>query len=345
MQALILANGKGTNLRPLTVYTPKPIIPVINTPLLLYQIEILKRAGVKQITLFLDYQPGKIEDRLGSEEELGVELRYVVEPQPLGNAGAYKFISKYSSETAIVLNGDILTDLVISRLLKQHIKAKSSMTIATVPIEPDCKYGILKINEKHVISNYTSCFDEKPADHDNYLMDSGIYIVEPQVAELISPEPLLSFERDIFPQMVDQNYDLHAFPINGDYWCAINSPAKYLQVHKNFMEGKIRKFKIENGNRFESATSAYIDEQSVIGSDCVIKPNVRIINSVLGKGVKVEEQSVIENSVVWSRTHISDSVSVKNAILASSCYVGKNSTVSSGSVLGDKASLPDYSKV
>src|SRR6476646_7872035 len=117
MQALILAGGKGTRLRPLTVYTPKPIVPVVNRPLLLYQIDILKKAGIKDITLSLSYQPDKIEHILGAGSEFGVNLRFITEPSPLGTGGAYRFAADELRETTVVLNGDILTDLDLTKIL------------------------------------------------------------------------------------------------------------------------------------------------------------------------------------------------------------------------------------
>src|SRR5437868_13930380 len=111
MQALILAGGKGTRLRPLTVYTPKPIVPIVNRPLLLYQIDVLKRAGITDITLSLSYQPDKIEHVIGTGAEHGVLIRYVTEPSPMGTAGAYRYAIDAGSEPTLVFNGDILTDV------------------------------------------------------------------------------------------------------------------------------------------------------------------------------------------------------------------------------------------
>ena len=346
MQALILANGKGTNLRPLTVYTPKPIIPIVNIPFLLYQIEILKRARVEQITLFLDYQPDKIEHLLGTEQELGVELRYVVEPQPLGTAGAYKFASKYSSETTIILNGDILTDLVVAKLLKQHKESNSGFSITTTSIEPGSKYGLVKTDDSHRVTKYIPDFDDDEESLETIaLMNAGIYVVEPDIANLITDEKQLSFKYDVFPDLKNQIDNFYAFPIGESYWCSIDSLEKYLAVHKDFLGDKIQNFKMPNGNGYETATSAFVDKKSVIGADCIIKPNARIINSVLGKGVKVEERAVIENSVIWSHTRISNSAQIRGSVIAGSCYIGKNGVVSEGSVLGDKTSLTDYTRV
>jgi NDP-sugar pyrophosphorylase family protein len=135
-----------------------------------------------------------------------------------------------------------------------------------------------------------------------------------------------------------------AFIMN-DYWCDIGTPEKYLKAHKDFLDGKIKRFELESDSEFEQATSTYIDRKSIIGNDCVIKPNAKIINSVLGKGVHVEERALIENSVIWSHSRIANSAEVHDSILARSCYVGKNVIVSEGSVLGDKTSLTDYTKV
>src|SRR5215207_11649408 len=120
MQALILAGGKGTRLRPLTVYTPKPVVPVCNRPFLLYQIDTLKRAGVTDITLSLSYQPHKIEEKLGDGSDYGVRLNYTFEPQPLGTAGAYKFAEDLLREPTVVFNGDIVTDLDLRAVIRRH---------------------------------------------------------------------------------------------------------------------------------------------------------------------------------------------------------------------------------
>src|SRR5436305_1289799 len=116
MHALILAGGKGTRLRPLTVYTPKPIVPLVNRPFLQYQIEILKKAGITDITLSLSYQPDKIELLLGNGSDLGVRIRYISESSPMGTAGAYKLAMDGTREPTVVFNGDILTNISLSKM-------------------------------------------------------------------------------------------------------------------------------------------------------------------------------------------------------------------------------------
>ena len=132
MQALILAGGKGTRLRPLTVYTPKPIVPICNRPFLLYQIDTLRRAGITDITLSLSYQPNKIEQLLGDGSDHGVKLKYTVEPQPMGTAGAYKFAEDLIREPTVVFNGDILTDLDLKTVIREHTEHGATATIVDV---------------------------------------------------------------------------------------------------------------------------------------------------------------------------------------------------------------------
>ncbi len=346
MKALILAGGKGTRLRPLTVYTPKPIVPLVNRPFVLYQIEILRRAGIKDITLSLNYQPDKIERQIGSGGEFGVNIDYVTEPQPMGTGGAYKYAAGNSDEPTLVLNGDILTDLILAKVIKEHQRNKAEATLCLIPVENPSAYGLVETDE----DNNVLRFREKPKPSElesltTNTINAGIYILEPSILELIPEGENYSFEYNVFPEILKREKNFRAYVMKNEYWCDIGTPEKYLKAHRDFLKGRIKHFELEKNEEFESATSTFIDSKSIIGKDCVIKPNAKIINSVLGQGVNVEERAVIENSVIWSHSRISNSAEIHDSILARSCYVGKNVIVGKGTVLGDKTSLTDYTKV
>lgn len=346
MQALILAGGKGTRLRPLTVYTPKPIVPVLNKPFLLYQIEILRRAGIKDITLSLSYQPDKIEHLLGDGSDYGVKLRFVTEPSPMGTGGAYKFAADAIRETTIVFNGDIITDLDISKVIELHKEKKAEATLTLVPVENPAAYGLVETDSDGAILRFRE--KPKPEDIDALTtnnINAGIYILEPTILDLIPKGENCSFEYNVFPDILTNKKPFYAYVIENNYWRDIGTPASYLEVHRDFLDGKIKGFEIEKSSNADIATAAIIDKTSIVGSDCVIKPNARIINSILGTGVHVEERAVIENSVVWAHTRVSNSTEVRGAVIGRSCYLGKNVSVSNGTVLGDKTSLTDYTKV
>lgn len=346
MQALILAGGKGTRLRPLTVYTPKPIVPVMNRPFLLYQIEILRRCGITDITLSLSYQPDKIEHLLGSGSEFGVNLRYITEPSPMGTGGAYRFAADTLRETTVVFNGDILTNLDVGKLVEFHRARNAEATITLAPVDDPSRYGLVQIDADERVERFV----EKPtADELAQLnintINAGVYVLEPSVLDLIAKDTNRSFEYDVFPEILKREMPFSGYVMKDEYWLDIGTPASYLRAHHDFLDGVIDGFEIERESGSDVATRAEIDKLSVIGEGCTIKPGARIVKSVIGPGVHIEEKSVIENSVIWSHSRISSAAEINDAVIGRSCHIGRNAIVSNGSVLGDKTALTDYTRV
>ena len=346
MQALILAGGKGTRLRPLTVYTPKPIVPVVNRPFLLYQIEILRNAGVTDITLSLSYQPDKIQHLLGNGSEFGVNLRYITEPSPMGTGGAYKFASDSLRETTVVFNGDILTDLDLSKVIEFHEANKADATLTLVPVEDVSRYGVSEVDKTGRIVRFV----EKPqgdelTDLKVNTINAGIYVLEPSILDMIAKDANRSFEYDVFPDILKRELPFFGYVMKDEYWLDIGTPANYLRAHHDFLAGKVTGFEMEAEDMSDIATKAEIDKRSVIGDECTIKSGARILNSVIGPGVYIDEKAVIENSVVWSHTRVSTAAEIQGAVIGRSCHIGRNATVGEGTVLGDKTTLTDYTKV
>jgi len=346
MQALILAGGKGTRLRPLTVYTPKPIVPVVNRPLLLYQIEILKRAGITDITLSLSYQPDKIEQLIGSGTEHGVKLTYVTEPSPMGTAGAYRYAAQDGHETTVVFNGDVITDLDVKKLLDFHISSGAVATLALAPVADPSRYGLVPVDKTGRITQFL----EKPSGDDHSKLktntiNAGVYVLESKILELIPEEKNRSFEYDVFPEILERKLPFLGHVMTDEYWLDIGTPESYLEAHHDFLADRIKGFEPAVQDRSEVATRAEVDKTSIIGEGCVVKPGARITNSVIGAGVHVEEKAVIKNSVIWSHTRVAAAAEIDNAVIGRSCHIGRNAIVGPGSVLGDKTSLTDYTRV
>jgi NDP-sugar pyrophosphorylase family protein len=346
MNSVILAGGKGTRLRPLTVYTPKPIVPIVNRPFLLYQLDILKRAGIRKATLSLSYLPDKIEQVIGNSAPQGLTLNFTTEPQPLGTAGAFRFASGELREPCVVLNGDILTDLKIEEVIEAHKKNRADATIVLMPVENPEAFGLVETDEDLKVVK----FSEKPTAADlmnssNRNINAGIYVLSPEVLDFIPKDESYSFEYDLFPQLVADGKRVFAYVLLNNYWIDIGTPQRYLKVHHDFLAGKIKAFPIERKRNFDLATAASVDDVSVIDDDCVIKPGARIINSVLGKGVHVDERTTVENSVIWSHTRIAGGSKISGAVIGRGCHIGKNVAVSNGAVIGDKTSLADYTEI
>ncbi len=318
----------------------------MNRPFLEYQIEILKRAGIEDITLSLSYQPDKIQHELGFGHELGVNLEYVTEPQPMGTAGAYRFAANRASGPTIVLNGDVLTDLIVTKLIKHHQASGAHATIVLTPVPDPSRYGVVETGDSGEVLGFL----EKPSPEaleasGSNLINAGIYVLEPEILELIPEGQNYSFEYNVFPDILEKGLNFSSYQLDKAYWCDIGTPESYLAAHMDFMSGKVKNFPAEQSSEYDRATTTFVDQNSLIGSECVIKPNVTITNSVLGRGVVVEERAVIENSVIWPHTRISNSAEISGAVLARSCYIGKNAIVTPGTVLGNKSSLTDYTKV
>ncbi len=347
MQALILAGGKGTRLRPLTVYTPKPIVPLGNRPFLLSQIESLRQADITDVTLSLNYQPDKIEQILDDGSEFGVALRYLTEPNPMGTAGAYKFAADFLKSTTLVFNGDILTDIDLNKVIQFHKEREAVATIVLTPVENPSAYGLVKTAADGRVEEFLE--KPKPEELKNLTVNTinaGIYILEPKILDLIPVNENHSFEYDLFPTLLKNKELFFAYIADDAYWLDIGTPERYWQAHQDLLSGKIKRiFPALQTASSDIAHTAEVDKQSLIASDCVIKPGAKIINSVLGAGVYVEEKAVIENSVVWSHTRINSNAVVTGAIIGRGCHIGRFTQIRAGSVLGDKTSLTDYTQV
>ena len=345
MRALILAGGKGTGLRPLTVYTPKPMVPIANRPFLLYQLEILAKAGIDDITLSLSYQPNKIEDLVGDGSDLGVTLSFVTEPSPMGTAGAYRYAAGGSKESMVVLNGDILTDVDIKAIIDQHNSSGAEATITLARVPDPSKYGLVETDDDGRVQR----FIEKPSKEEAKSLgvdtiNAGIYVLEPSVLDLIEEGSNSSFEYVVFPTMLESERNVRSYVIEGGYWRDIGTPESYLDAHHDLLAGRIAHLSIDQRLGPDVSPTARIDDISVIGPECTIKPNAVITNSVLGPGVHVEEKAVINGSVVWAHTRVSTFAELNDSVIGRGSHIGRNVVTRPGTVIGDKGNLPDYSK-
>ncbi len=340
-QALILAGGEGTRLRPLTINIPKPIVPIGNKPLILRQIETLKAAFITDITLSLNYHPSKIERVLGDGADFGVNLRYVVEPSPMGTAGAYKFAGRHLDQTTVVLNGDILTDVDLLEVLAHHREHQSTATIVLTPVKNPTEYGLVEVGENDRIVNFLEKPELAEIGHLNTI-NAGIYVLDPKVSGFIPDAEKYSFEYQLFPDLLLRKEKFNAFVAADNYWLDVGTHERYLQANRDWISGRIKHgtFEPQNHLRF---VNAEIRDNSCIAGGCSIGPGARILNSVLGENVRIDSGAVIENSVIWAGTSVESDAFVSNSIIGCDCRIGKNARVEEGSVLGDNSLVSDFS--
>jgi NDP-sugar pyrophosphorylase family protein len=352
MKAILLAGGKGTRLRPLTIHTPKPIVPIFNRPFLHYQVDLLRQIPeVEEVILSLNYQPRRIEGMFGEGSGLGVKVRYVVEPTPLGTAGAVKYAGKALDGTVIVFNGDVLMQIDLPEVLRLHRERKALATIVLTPVDNPSAYGLVQTDPDGNVLQ----FQEKPKPEEIVCdtINAGVYLLEPETFDRIPSNTAWSIERSFFPSLIERKETFVGF-INRGYWIDIGTPAMYMQVHRDIMDGRFSAppFTGQQGAGVLVAPDARIEEGAQLQGPCfidagtVVKAGARVgPHSVVGRQCQIEEEAVVEGSVVWASSRVGRDAAVRGSILGRHCHVGRNAVVREGTVLGDKSVVTDYSRL
>jgi mannose-1-phosphate guanylyltransferase len=338
MQALILAGGEGTRLRPLTSTVPKPVVPLVGRPFISYMIEWLRGHGVDDVIMSCGFLAAGVRDVLGDGSALRVRLRYVEEPKPLGTGGALKFAEELLDERFFMLNGDVLTDIDLSAQLAQHDRTGARGTLALIPVEDPSAYGLVRRNPDLSVSEFV----EKPeADQiDTDLINAGAYILERDVLEIMAPAGTnISIEREVFPALVGRG--LYGFESSG-YWLDIGTPHRYLQGTFDILEGNVE---TEVGRLLKDAGRALVQGAAVqgrlvapvlVGEGSVIASGAIVGGrAYLGNGVTVGRGAHVESSVVLDGARIGERTTVSSAIVGPGAVIGDHCRIEAGVVLGE----------
>ncbi len=347
MKAVILVGGEATRLRPLTLNTPKAMVPVLNTPFLEHVIGYLSYHQVKDIIVAQSRLPQSIESYFGDGSQFGVKLSYAVEDAPLGTAGAVKNAERYLDETFLVLNGDIFTDLDITAMISCHLEKKAKATIALTPVDDPTSYGLIETN----VQGRVRRFVEKPSwsQVTTNMINAGTYVLDPDVLAHIPPQANFSFERELFPLLLEQGEPIYAFPSSA-YWIDIGTPEKYLRLHRDLLSGKSSRYapalnEVLIGTQTNVHPTAQIEAPAVIGGNCSIGRNAKLIGPVvIGTGCEIMEDTVIEDSIIWRNARLEPRVNLKNSIVADNCCLNANCTVDD-SVLGNNVTVASGCKL
>ncbi len=337
MKAVILVGGEGTRLRPLTFNRPKSMVPILNRPFLEHMIDYLKRHNIYDIILALCYLPGHIQNYFGDGSDFGVRLTYVMENSPLGTAGAVKNVEQHIDETFFVFNGDIFTDLDLTQMNEFHQEMRAKVTIALTPVEDPSIYGVVEADASRRVER----FIEKPSPDavTTNMINAGTYIIAPEVLKSIPPESFYTFEREVFPMLVNTGEPVYSYPSNA-YWIDIGSHEKYLKLHYDLLSGKTAKPFPSKGIQIDENCDihpqAKLKGPIIIGTNCVIGPRVRVKGpSVIGPNCQIGADSLVDGVVVWKNTSLGQAVSARGCVIAENVHVGDRSQIMEGSVLGD----------
>jgi NDP-sugar pyrophosphorylase family protein len=349
MKAILLAGGKGTRLRPLTIHTPKPIVPIFNRPFLNYQIDLIKQVPeIDEIILSLNYQPRRIEEIFGDGSACGTKIRYVVEPAPLGTAGAIKYAGDKLTESVVVFNGDVLTQVDLAAVIALHRERRARATIVLTPVPNPSAYGLVETDAEGNILRFLE--KPKPEEITTDRINAGIYVLEPDTFDRIPNEVAWSIERSYFPSLIERRETFVAYDYTG-YWIDIGTHAKYMQVHRDIMDGRFVAEPFLQAGRKAIAADARIEEGVAIEGPCFIDDGVLVKAgarigpySVIGRQTQVEEDAQISGSIIWPNCRVSREAVVHEAILGRHCHLGRNVNLNHGAVLGDRTTLTDFTR-
>jgi mannose-1-phosphate guanylyltransferase len=337
VQAVILVGGEGTRLRPLTSTVPKPVVPLVDRPFIVYMLEWLKRHGVDDVILSCGFLATSVRNVLGDGSQLGIRLRFVEEPEPRGTAGALKYAESFLDERFLMLNGDVLTDLDLTEQIAQHERTDASGTLALVPVPDPTNYGLVRLNENNSVREFV----EKPsADQiDSNLISAGAYVLERDIVDLIQPDRAVSIEREIWPRLVGKG--LYGFPADA-YWLDIGTPERYLQGTFDIIEGNVQTDVLERlGNGYisvadDAVTTGRVVPPAVVERGCRIGAGAHVGSLVvLGAGVSVGDHARIERSVVLQGAEIGGDCVLTDCIVGAGARIGDRTVISGGAVLGE----------
>lgn len=347
--AVVMAGGKGTRLEPLTVMRPKPLMPVAGRPIMEHILDLLRRWGITNVVAAIHHLGGDIQSHFSDGMDFGVSLRYSSEPKPLGTAGGVKFAEELLGRgTILVISGDSLTDCSLADALAFHREKKSMATVVLSRVANPREFGVVSTDADGRILR----FQEKPEWREVFTdtVNTGIYILEPEVLDLIEPGVEADWAGNVFPAMMAKKLPMYGWVMNG-YWCDVGSFDQYQSAQDDFLKGKINlpfsddHPEMPSGGILIGANST-VEEGAVlvppvlIRSGCRIKKGARIgPGTVIGDNSLVETDAVVVGSTLWDNVYVGHNASLEGAIVCSRATIKVDASLEPETVIGDSATI------
>jgi mannose-1-phosphate guanylyltransferase len=341
LPAVILVGGQGTRLRPLTDRTRKDMLPLVDRPLLAYTFEHLARHGVDRSIVSCGYLPDQIEAVFG-DRHAGMSLAYAIEDEPLGTGGAIGYAGRELEGTFFALNGDSLREADLGEMVAFHRSTGGKATILLTPVADPSRYGLVRTGADGRVETFLE--KPRPEEIDTDLINAGLYVLEPEVLELVPPGCAVSIEREVFPQLAAEG-SVFGLALSG-YWLDVGTPESYLQAHRDVLE---RIFETEVGDALGPDFTLVDDTAEVhaeaklvppvyVGPGAVVERGARLGSlAVLGAGATLAEGGVVENAVVGARTHVAAGASIVGSIVGDHAEIGPGCELHNLSVVGPGA--------
>lgn len=322
---------------------PKPAVPMVNRPMLWYMVDWLSRHGVEDIIMSVGFLADGLRAALDETGHEGVNIRYVEEPEPLGTAGAVKFAESHLDERFLVLNGDILTDFDISAEIAQHEANGARATLALVPVEDPTAYGLVLTDEDHRVLSFL----EKPSADEvppNPRINAGAYVLERDVMDLIPAGKSVSFEREVFPALIDNG--IYAYDADG-YWLDLGTPERYVEATRDLLANNLTSWlspALEADG--SSIASSACTELGIIREPVAVDEGVMVETgatvgaySVVGPDVKIAPHAAIAGSVLMRGCEVGEGADIAQALIGPGVHIGAGARIESDVVIGEGATI------
>jgi NDP-sugar pyrophosphorylase family protein len=350
MKAMILAAGLGTRLRPLTEEISKPMVPIVNRPVMEHIVDLLSRHDFKDIYVNLHYYPDIITKHFADGARWGVSITYSYEEELLGTAGGIKKLeNELKGDTLLVISGDALTDIDLTGLIEYHKGHGAIATLVVTPVDDPSKYGVVITDDRNRIIG----FQEKPSREaaKSHVANSGIYVFEPEVLEMIPAGSFHDFGSQLFPRFLEENIDFYGY-IHDDYWNDVGSFEEYKAGNFDALTGKV-KVRIPGVRIGEDV---WIGEDTVIeegvmmvgpiciGSHCHVKRGARLVGPlVVGDRTVIDEGATLYRGIKWGDSYIGKDAHLMDSIVGTDAEIGEKAAVLSDTVVGHRSVIGDGS--
>jgi mannose-1-phosphate guanylyltransferase / phosphomannomutase len=345
MKAVIMAGGKGTRLKPLTCNQPKPMVPIVNRPMMEHIIDLLRKHNFHEVLVTLFYLPEAVENYFGDGRDFGMTMRYFIEESPLGTAGSVKNIEGFLDEPFLVISGDALTDIDLEAAVKFHLEKKATATLILTKVDNPLEYGVVITDQEGAIQRFL----EKPGWGEVFsdTVNTGIYILDPKIFQFFRRGQAFDFSKDLFPMLLSSGEPLYGYVAPG-YWSDIGNLEQYRQAHYDVLTGKVgvsipgREIRpgIWAGEAVEIDPEAVVEAPALFGNYCRVKAGAEIGGfSVVGDYVSIQEGASIKRGVVWDHCYLGDHSEIRGAVLCRHSHLKGKNAVFEGAVLGEGVSL------
>ena len=354
MKAVVMAGGFGTRIQPLTRSIPKPMLPILNKPMMEWTMMALKEVGVKEFIVLLYFKPEIIQDYFKDGSDFGIKITYVIPDGDYGTAGAVKLAQKLiGNENFIIISGDLVTNFDFRKILDYHEKKKSKITITLTSVENPLEFGVVIANKEGKIEKFL----EKPSWGEVFsdTINTGVYVIEPEILEYIPQDQNFDFAKDLFPLLMSEGIDVMAGNAGG-YWRDVGNAESYRDVHEDIFNKKIKikadgeKIKYPEGWLF-TKTKGELDKSVeilgtvVLGENVSLGKGVKLKDVAIGNNVTIGDECKIRNSIIWNDVNIKRNATLDNCVICDHNEIGQYVTAKSGMILAEGCEIGQLASV